>query len=62
MALHYQTEYRLGHRGRIPHSNTGYQAFVAIAIDLVFGSVQLVFSVIAMALQIAILMVMWSSG
>lgn len=37
MALHYQTEYRLGNRGRVCRSYTGFQAFVAIGLDLVFG-------------------------
>lgn len=37
MALHYQTEYRLGNRGRICRSYTGFHAFVAIGLDLVFG-------------------------
>ena len=36
MALHYQTECRLGTR-RINRSYSGYQAFVAIVLDLVFG-------------------------
>jgi hypothetical protein len=58
MALHYQTEYRLGQRGRVCRSYTGYQAFVAIVIDLVFGlCFELVFSVIALAMQIAVLAV-----
>ncbi len=37
MALHYQTEYRLGDRGRVCRSYTGFQAFVAIGLDLIFG-------------------------
>jgi hypothetical protein len=37
MALFYQTEYRMGRRGRICRTYTGLQALVAIAIDLVFG-------------------------
>ena len=36
MALHYQTECRMGTR-RISRSYSGYQAFVAILFDLVFG-------------------------
>ena len=36
MALHYQTECRMGTR-RINRSYSGYQAFVAILFDLVFG-------------------------
>jgi len=58
MALHYQTEYRLGSRGRICRSYTGFQAFIAIAIDLVFGLLfELVFSVIGLAIRIAVLAV-----
>lgn len=56
MALHYQTEYGLGRRGRIRRSYTGYQAFVAIACDLVFGLLfELVFSIIGLALKIVAL-------
>ena len=36
MALHYQTECRMGTR-RINRSYSGYQAFVAIFFDLIFG-------------------------
>jgi hypothetical protein len=36
MSLHYQTECRMGTR-RINRSYSGYQAFVAILFDLVFG-------------------------
>jgi hypothetical protein len=36
MALHYQTECRIGSR-RINRSYSGYQAFIAIVLDLVFG-------------------------
>jgi hypothetical protein len=36
MALHYQTECRMGTR-RINRSYSGYQAFVAIVFDLMFG-------------------------
>jgi hypothetical protein len=36
MALHYQTECRMGTR-RINRSYSGYQAFIAILFDLVFG-------------------------
>ena len=58
MALHYQTEYRLGNRGRVCRSYTGFQAFIAIAIDLVFGLLfELVFSVIGLAMRIAVLTV-----
>jgi hypothetical protein len=53
MALSYQTEYRLGCRGRIRRSFTGYQAFFAIFFDLVFGLVfELVTSVIGLALRL----------
>jgi hypothetical protein len=37
MALYYQTEYRMGRRGRICRSYTGLQALAAIGIDLFFG-------------------------
>jgi hypothetical protein len=58
MALYYQTEYRLGKRGRISRSYTGIQAFVAILFDLVFGLVfELVSSVIGLALRLVILVV-----
>ena len=50
MALHYQTEYRLGSRGRICRSYTGFQAFVAICLDLVFG---LLFEFVATVLALA---------
>jgi hypothetical protein len=36
MSLHYQTECRMGTR-RINRSYSGYQAFVAILFDLIFG-------------------------
>ena len=37
MGLYYQTEYRLGRRGgRVCRSYTGFRAFLAIAIDLLF--------------------------
>jgi hypothetical protein len=49
MALHYQTEYRMGAR-RIHRSYCGYQAFVAILFDLVFG---LLFELVATALSLA---------
>jgi hypothetical protein len=48
MALHYQTECRLGTR-RINRSYNGYQAFVAIVFDLFFG---LLFELIATALSL----------
>jgi hypothetical protein len=49
MALHYQTEYRMGAR-RIHRSYSGYQAFVAIVFDLIFG---LLFELIASALNLS---------
>ena len=53
MALSYQTEYRLGCRGRIRRSYTGYQAFFAIFFDLLFGLVfELVASVIGLAMRL----------
>jgi hypothetical protein len=51
MALHYQTEYRLGNRGRICRSYTGFQALIAIAFDLVFG---LFFELVTMVLTLAV--------
>jgi hypothetical protein len=51
MALHYQTEYRLGNRGRICRSYTGFQAFVAIFFDLIFG---LLFEFVSMAIGLAV--------
>jgi hypothetical protein len=56
MALHYHTEYRLGNRGRICRSYTGFQAFVAITLDLVFGLLfELVFSLLGLAMRITVL-------
>ena len=49
MALHYQTECRLGAR-RINRSYSGYQAFVAIVLDLFFG---LLFEFVATLLNLA---------
>ena len=58
MALHYQTEYRLGNRGRVCRSYTGFQAFLAITIDLVFGLLfELVFATIGLAIDFGILAV-----
>jgi hypothetical protein len=58
MALYYQTEYRLGRRGRISRSYTGIQAFVAILFDLVFGlAFELVTIVMGLALRLVILAV-----
>ena len=49
MALHYQTECRIGAR-RINRSYSGYQAFVAIMFDLIFG---LLFELVATTLGLA---------
>jgi hypothetical protein len=58
MALHYQTEYRLGKHGRVCRSYTGFQAFVAIAFDLVFGlCFELVFSLTGLAAKVVLLTV-----
>jgi hypothetical protein len=58
MALHYRTEYRLGDRGRVCRSYTGFQAFVAIALDLVFGLfLEFVFATIGLAMAIFVLAV-----
>jgi hypothetical protein len=55
MALHYQTEYRIGDRGRVRRSYTGFQAFVAIGLDLVFGLFfELVSSGLGLAMRLAI--------
>ncbi len=57
MALHYQTEYRLGSRGRISRSYTGFQAFVAICLDLIFG---LLFEFVAATFALAVRLVVWT--
>ena len=49
MALHYQTECRVGTR-RIHRSYNGYQAFVAIFFDLIFG---MIFELVATILGLA---------
>jgi hypothetical protein len=55
MALHYQTEYRLGNRGRVCRSYTGFQAFVAIGLDLLFGLFfELVSSALGLTMRLAI--------
>jgi hypothetical protein len=69
MALHYQTEYRMGSRGRICRSYTGFQAFIAIFLDLIFGlffeSVAMVFALTArlvaltLRLLVRVLRVYW---
>src|SRR5689334_11363060 len=58
MALHYQTEYRLGTRGRICRSYTGFQAFVAIVFDLIFGLLsELISTAISLAVRLVVLVV-----
>jgi hypothetical protein len=57
MALHYQTEYRLGTRGRICRSYTGFQAFVAICLDLIFG---LFFEFLATMIALTARLVVWA--
>jgi hypothetical protein len=57
MALHYQTECRVGNR-RINRSYSGYQAFVAIFFDLIFGlTFELVSAVIGLAVRLFTLVV-----
>jgi hypothetical protein len=56
MALHYQTECRIGAR-RINRSYNGYQAFVAIVFDLMFG---LFFEFVATALSLTFRLVAFS--
>lgn len=56
MALSYHTEYRLGDRGVIRRSYTGFQAFVAIGLDLLFG---LAFELICGSAALAIRAVAW---
>jgi hypothetical protein len=56
MALHYQTECRLGTR-RINRSYSGYQAFVAIMFDLIFG---LLFELVATLLSLTFRLVAFS--
>ncbi len=59
MALYYQTQYRLGRRGRVCRSYTGFQAFVAILFDLVFG---LIFEVVASVFALAFRLMFLSLG
>ena len=56
MALHYQTEYRIGPR-RVHRAYSGYQAFVAILFDLVFG---LLFELVATFFSLAVRFVMFA--
>jgi hypothetical protein len=58
MALHYQTEYSLGNRGRIRRSYTGFQAFLAIGFDLVFG---LLFELVCTSVALAARIVYWTA-
>jgi hypothetical protein len=56
MALHYQTECRMGTR-RINRSYSGYQAFVAILFDLIFG---LLFELVASLLGLTFRLISFS--
>jgi hypothetical protein len=58
MALYYQTEYRLGRRGRICRSYTGFQALVAIILDLIF---RLFFELISLMIDLAVRVVILSA-
>lgn len=49
MALHYQTEYALGNRGRVRRTYSGMQALIAIAVDLLLG---LFFGLIGLAIRV----------
>jgi hypothetical protein len=49
MAIYYQTEYRMGRRGRVCRYYTGLQALVAIFFDLTFG---LAFELISIAIRL----------
>jgi len=53
MALHYQTECRVGTR-RINRSYNGFQAFVAIVFDLVFG---LTFELVSAVIRLGVWLV-----
>jgi hypothetical protein len=57
MALYYQTQYRLGRRGgRVCRSYSGFQAFMAILMDLIFGLLfELVSSLIALAFRLVVI-------
>jgi hypothetical protein len=59
MAFYYQTEYRLGRRGRIRRSYKGTRAFAAIFLDLIFG---LIFEMIATAIGLAFRVVALAAG
>jgi hypothetical protein len=58
MALSYQTEYRLGDRGLIRRSYTGFQALVAIGLDLVFG---LAFELVGLTLVLMGRVMAWTA-
>jgi hypothetical protein len=58
MALQYQTEYRLGNRGRVCRSYSGFQAFLAIGFDLVFG---LLFELACASVALAVRIVAWTA-
>jgi hypothetical protein len=57
MALYYQTQYRLGRRGgRVCRSYSGFQAFIAILFDLIFGLLfEVVSSVIVLTFRLVVL-------
>jgi hypothetical protein len=56
VALSYQTEYRIGNRGRISRSYTGSAALAAILLDLVFGlAFELVTIVAGLASRLVVL-------
>jgi hypothetical protein len=63
MGLYYQTEYRLGRRGgRVCRSYTGFRAFLAIVLDLVFGLLfELVTAVFAFAARLVVVFVQLSA-
>jgi hypothetical protein len=55
MPLFYQTEYRLGDRGRVLRTHTGLRAFIAIAADLVsLFTFELLFGLVGLAAQLLI--------
>jgi hypothetical protein len=58
MALHYQTEYRMGNR-RVHRSYSGYQAFFAIFFDLIFG---LCFELVTTVLSLTFRLVRYAFG
>jgi hypothetical protein len=63
MALYYQTEYRIGGRGRVRRSYRGFRAFLAIFLDLIFGLLfELVTGVTGLVVRLAFAVVQfgWS--